>query len=31
MVDQAKSFGLQFQPKAEAAVIPEQDTPDYVA
>lgn len=31
MVDQAKGFGLRFQPKAEAAVIPAQDTPEYVA
>lgn len=31
MVEQAKSFGLRFQPKAEAAVIPTQDTSEYVA
>ena len=31
MVNQAKGFGLLFQPKAEAAVIPEKDTSDYSA
>lgn len=31
MVEQAKSFGLRFQPKAEAAIIPAQDTSEYVA
>lgn len=31
MVEQAKTSGLRFQPKAETAVIPMQDTPEYVA
>ncbi len=31
MVEQAKVFGLRFQPKAEVAVIPVQDTAAFVA
>lgn len=31
MVDQAKGFGLRFQPKATAAILPAQDTPQNAA
>ncbi len=31
MVEKAESFGLRFQPKARAAILPAQDTPKYVA
>jgi len=31
MVDQAKLFGVRFQPKAEAAVLPQTDTPNCAA
>src|SRR5712692_6354983 len=31
MVEQAEAFGLQFHPKAKAAILPAQDTPQYIA
>ena len=31
MVEQAEGFGLRFHPKAKAAILPAQDTPEYVA
>ncbi len=31
MVEQAEAFGLRFQPKAKAAILPAQDTEDYAA
>jgi uncharacterized protein (DUF2235 family) len=31
MVEQAKAAGIQFHPKAEAAILPEKDTADYAA
>lgn len=31
MVEQAEAFGLRFQPKAKAAILPAQDTAQYVA